>query len=868
MATVYLARDERHNRNVALKVLKPELADAVGADRFLAEIKTTANLQHPHLLPLFDSGEAEGFLYYVMPYVEGESLRDRLDREHQLPVDEAVRIATSVAEALDYAHSQGVIHRDIKPANILFQAGAPVIADFGIALAVEAVGGGRLTETGLSLGTPHYMSPEQAAGDRDVDHRSDVYSLGCVLYEMLAGRPPFAGSTARAVLVQILTTEPPSVSSTRPTAPAHIQRATAKALSKLPADRFSSAADFRSALANPGVDLAPYGGSAHRTGLGRPGPSPAPTGTWLRDPRSLASIGSIVALVAWSVLRGEEPTEGPVPVPLRTGVSGFEVRAAANSGLRLAIAPDGSQIVVSSEVGTGDDRLFIRSAGDRSFSEVPGTTGAGEPGFSPDGAWLVYEQLGQIYRREVAGGPAPVRVTAGNDPHWGLDSLLVYSGPQGLASISPFGGASRLIVPSEVAAGDRPWLLPDGEAIVFQGEGAEGARLMLAELPSGQVVDLGIDGSNPRYAASGHLVYGHPSQVLMAVPFDLARHRVAGAPTTVLPSVLVYAGGWTQFSVSNTGTAIYALGGPEVDLGLRFALVDENGEERPSPLPEGTYRMPRFSPDGRTILYDQADQIRVWDRVSGGDRTLARGGQTDFAIWSTDGQYVYFSSRRGGTAGRDVFRVSASGSDEPVQLFQRAGDQIPVSASPDGSRLLLNDFSQEGGLDLLMLVQGSSSDATIEDFLVGPWNELMAAISPDGERVAYVSDESGTPEVYVRAFPSAERPVRLSDGGGGHPVWAPDSRAVYYLDLEGEAVWRVALESTMRERAFATGPGWRRDSADWPVTNWDVHPDGREFVVVQAREDPDRDGDVPVLQVEIVTNWFTELRAQFGSGSN
>ena len=186
MATVYLARDEKHNRKVALKVLKPELAAVVGAERFLAEIQTTANLQHPHILPLFDSGEADSFLFYVMPYVEGETLRDRLDRA----VDEAVQIAKNVAEALDYAHERGVIHRDIKPANILLQAGKPVISDFGIALAVGVAGGGRLTETGLSLGTPHYMSPEQATGEMSVGAATDVYALGCVLYEMLVGEIP------------------------------------------------------------------------------------------------------------------------------------------------------------------------------------------------------------------------------------------------------------------------------------------------------------------------------------------------------------------------------------------------------------------------------------------------------------------------------------------------------------------------------------------------------------------------------------------------------------------------------------------------------------------------------------------------------
>ena len=250
MATVYLADDLKHERKVALKVLKPELAAAVGAERFLAEIKTTANLQHPHILPLFDSGEADSFLFYVMPHIQGESLREKLDREYQLPVDEAVSVATDVAEVLDYAHRHGVIHRDIKPGNVLIHDGQPVISDFGIALAVGVAGGGRLTETGLSLGTPHYMSPEQATGDQHLGPATDIYALGCVLYEMLVGEPPYTGSTAQAVLGKIVVGETPSASAERSSVPENVDATIARALEKVPADRFSTAAKFSEALAD------------------------------------------------------------------------------------------------------------------------------------------------------------------------------------------------------------------------------------------------------------------------------------------------------------------------------------------------------------------------------------------------------------------------------------------------------------------------------------------------------------------------------------------------------------------------------------------------------------------------------------------
>src|SRR6478735_2051954 len=253
MATVYLAEDLKHRRNVAIKVLRPELAAVIGAERFLREIQTIATLQHPHILGLIDSGEVNGTAYYVMPFVDGESLRERLRREKQLPVSDAVRLATEVASALDYAHRHGVIHRDIKPENILLHDGQALVADFGIALALTSAGGTRMTETGMSLGTPHYMSPEQAMGEREITARSDVYALGAVLYEMLSGEPPFTGPTAQAIVAKVMTDDPRPLTIHRKTVPPHVEAAVLTALAKLPADRFETAKQFAEALASPGV---------------------------------------------------------------------------------------------------------------------------------------------------------------------------------------------------------------------------------------------------------------------------------------------------------------------------------------------------------------------------------------------------------------------------------------------------------------------------------------------------------------------------------------------------------------------------------------------------------------------------------------
>src|ERR1051325_5723099 len=248
MATVYLAQDLRHERKVALKVLRTELAASLGHERFLREITTTANLRHPHILPLYDSGAADTTLYYVMPFVEGETLRDRLDREKQLPLDDALQIAGEVADALSYAHARGVIHRDIKPENILLEGGHAVVADFGIARAVTAAGAQSLTQTGMAIGTPAYMSPEQAGGEPDIDGRSDLYALGCVTYEMLAGQPPFIGPTVASVVHQHLAANPRPVTQLRAALPAAVADALQRALAKNPVDRFATPTAFAAAL--------------------------------------------------------------------------------------------------------------------------------------------------------------------------------------------------------------------------------------------------------------------------------------------------------------------------------------------------------------------------------------------------------------------------------------------------------------------------------------------------------------------------------------------------------------------------------------------------------------------------------------------
>jgi serine/threonine-protein kinase len=382
MAMVYLAQDLRHDRKVALKVLRPELAAVIGAERFLAEIKITANLQHPHILPLFDSGRVDGSVFYVMPFVQGESLRDRLVREKQLPIDDAVRIAREVADALAAAHAVGIIHRDIKPENILLKGGHALVADFGIALAASrADGTGRMTETGMSLGTPHYMSPEQAMGERQLDARADVYALGCVLYEMLTGEPPFTGPTAQAILAKVMTERPTPIHATRDTVPPGLEAATFKALAKLPADRYASATAFGEALTRTDerMVIVPR------------------RGTNLRLIAATAAATLVVSALAFRVLIrniNREPSASGEPrrysIVLPDSAPLVTLRNAGNLPTRsLAVAPDGRSVVYVAGTTRGH-RLWLVRLDASTMEELPGTEEAWSPAYSPDSKQIAF----------------------------------------------------------------------------------------------------------------------------------------------------------------------------------------------------------------------------------------------------------------------------------------------------------------------------------------------------------------------------------------------------------------------------------------------------------------------------------------------
>ena len=850
MATVYLAQDLKHDRKVAVKVLRPELAAVIGAERFLQEIKVTANLQHPHILPLHDSGEADSFLYYVMPYVEGESLRETLNREKQLSVDQAVEITKAVASALDYAHRHNVIHRDIKPENILLQDGQPLVADFGIALAISAAGGTRLTETGLSLGTPHYMSPEQATADRELDARSDIYSLASVTYEMLAGQPPHIAATAQAVVAKILTEESQPVTAHRKSVPPHVEATIHKALSKLPADRFHDAAKFAEALTSPAVAAEFATTTAVRGVVPVTGNRPL----W-------AAVAVMTILAAWGWLRspsGEE-TRNPLAMFIVPILASQQVAEAP--GNMVAISPDGATIV---HVGVSPEgrQLYARPIGELQARLVPGTEDAAYPFFSPDGRWVGFSAKGEMRKISLDGGPFHT-ITPGTftGASWRPDNTIVYSpiGRPGLSIVDADGGSPEILTWADTVIGETdhgmPFVLPDNKAALFTAwnERVNESQIAVVNLENGDVRYL-IEGTNPLYAETGHLVYVASDGTIRAAPFNLDQRTVTGRGVPVLEGVNVgrivdvnVPGSVGEFGLSRNGTLVY-LSGDDSDRTL--VLVDRQGGERLLMDERRAYGAPRFSPDGRSIALRIADQGFNIGRYDIGQDRLSKltfDGSNFYPEWTPDASRISFISNPTGNANLAWKRADGGGVVENILEDDRS--QWGISWAPDGRSFAYRQNTRETGRDIW--IHSLDGDGQPTPFLQTPAEERAPKISPDGRFLAYVSDETGRSEIYVRTFPDGESRWPVTTTGGTEPLWSRSGDELFYRAGNEILVVPVETDSTFtfgNPQAVISGP-----YVPNPMhTNYDIHPDGQRFVMVRSGE-----GETRMI---VALNWLEALR--------
>ncbi|HOX21034.1 MAG TPA: protein kinase [Gemmatimonadales bacterium] len=858
MATVYLAQDLKHDRKVALKVLRPELAAVIGAERFLSEIKTTANLQHPHILPLFDSGEADSFLFYVMPYVEGETVRDRISREKQLPVTDAVRITSEVAAALDYAHRHGVIHRDIKPENILLHDGSALVADFGIALAASKAGGTRMTETGMSLGTPHYMSPEQAMGDREISARSDVYALGCVAYEMLVGEPPFTGPTAQAIIARVMTEEPRTLTLQRKTIPPGVEAAVFTALEKLPADRFATAAEFAAALANPSTTTA-------RTSM-QPVAVHQRRRSWL-----VAGVVGAAALLAGVLIGGRKESAGSIGpgevVRASIGLGDTTTLRAINN-LRLAMSADGRRIVFVGSRGPMES-LWLRELDQETSRPLPGTDGAFSPFFSPDGSSVGFftstGSKGTLKVVSVAGGTTRVLVQDSvaffGGGSWGDDGNVYFTHDRrGLARVPAAGGEVTLISRPDSAAGiqehDFPDVLPGSRhALVMLWKGGLGNNTVgVVDLRSGAVTEL-MAASMARYVAPGFIAAGDGKGQLLAVRFDPRKAKLLGSPAIVLQDLQEETqNGTAAFAVSATGTIVYQT--TAGDDGLQWVARD-GGVTPVDTSIHGTFGAVALSPDGSQIAVSRMDEgsQQIWvKQLSTGSFTrlpFEATGSADRPVWAPDGRSVGFIATRDNV--RTAWIRRADGSDGARVAVPGDIRADEVFFDPLGRYTLLRSEGSGPGTRYLLMA-GPGADSVPRPLLQSTYDHYGMVLSPDGRWLAYVSEESGRPEVYVRPFPNVDSArIAVSVGGANEPLWRADGRELFFRDRQG-GVWAVPVTTGA---GFSHGAPTRLFIASGMSQQgyhraYAVHPDGRRFLMIASSG-----RDAPSLRA--IFNWRVEL---------
>jgi eukaryotic-like serine/threonine-protein kinase len=848
MATVYLAADLKHDRKVALKVLKPELAAVLGAERFVVEIKTTAALQHPHILPLFDSGAADGFLFYVMPFIDGETLRAKLDRETQLAIDEAVRIAGEVLDALQYAHEHGIVHRDVKPENILLHGGHAMVADFGIALAVSAAAGGRMTETGLSLGTPHYMSPEQATAEKDISARSDVYSLGSVLYEMLTGQPPHLGGSAQQIIMKIITEPAEPVTKHRKSVPPNVAAAVAKSLEKLPADRFESAKAFADALHNSSYTIA--GSARGATGARALGGRRATYVSW-----ALTVLALIAAAFGW--LRPEPPVAVAARLIAELPDS---VQIPIARAPRIAISRDGRRLAV---VGTkvGNDAVYVRNLDDPTLAPVRGSDHAAQISLSPDGEWLAFVLGGRrVMKLPIIGGTPQLVADSGRSPSWGEGGEIVYWSPRGVMLVSGDGAKPRLLVASDsLYRYLSTTVLPGGHDVVatrrsLRNTGEE-FQLVLVSTTDGRVTDLGMAGIEPRYSG-GRLVFGRQGGLVFSAPYSLRKRAITGPATLLLQDVWEDPFGVTRgldVAVAENGTLVYRAGGA-ADLRIMVS-VDRQGLEQPLSREDRAYGEPRVSPDGRRIVVrvgESSDIGDVWiyDIGAGSLTPLTTDKKSIRPEWSRDGVRIitvdYWQTDS------SLVRSRPWDGNGSAQILTRGGkgelmNTVSLGVPHGWSAFRLGSASAPPPSGDIWIAPTDSLSAR-KPFVATLANELMPRVSPSGRLVAYSSNESSRTEVYVTPIPGPGPRVPVSIGGGQEPVWSSDGGSLFFRGPSRMMVATIAerpmLTVTRRDSLFVD-PYDRASSHG----SYDVFPDGKRFVMTRSANGTARSA------LFVVVNW-------------
>jgi serine/threonine protein kinase/Tol biopolymer transport system component len=931
MGEVYKACDTRLDRTVALKILPPELAvHPERRQRFEREAKAISQLSHPHICALYDVGEAllrpSGFggascvrespstslrvgpapspkqdvgagfspeqdvgagfsrpvcvSFLVMELLEGETLAARLEHG-ALPLDQALRMGADIADALAYAHRHGIVHRDLKPANVMLTASGVELLDFGLAKLRSGVGplasgSGVTTTDGLTtegrvLGTVPYMAPEQIEG-KETDARTDIFALGCVLYEMVTGRRAFEGDTPAALMSAILKDEPPPLGEHQALAPLALDHVVRRCLAKDPDERWHSASDVKRELEWAGQPVASGPTSSeNRVRV-----------TWRTVGGSLATAGVAAALGFGAArvwfLPANRAARSPV-ARVRIVAAVAPVRSFGNN--RMAISPDGSAIAYEGQDRDGTRGIYLRRLDTDEPVPVPGTERAVQPFFSPDGRWLGFfafpEAMGSSTRLQrvlLPDGPPETIVPEVVNPGgaaWGPDDTIVFTDQakaMALFRVPAGGGSPERLMQVDPDRGEwfllSPRFVPNGRAVLVTASGStcDGSRVLLQPLDGGPPHTLLENAGDAHVLPTGHLVFVRDGAVLVA-PYDQADGSILGPGTPLGEQVDLQGLGCRSAALSPSNNGVLAYLPPGTPRRFRLVWVDRGGRELPANIgPAGEFAVGvRISPSGRSVTGMSSLESRsivVVDLERNVPIQLTAASSW-WPIWSPDGQHVAFSMARQGVSSIQVYWRRADGSAPIEQLTSGDLTQNPRAFTPDGKTLIYQQHvDPQTGFDIWSL--SLEKGATPHPLLRERYNEFHPSLSPDGQWLAYVTDEAGASEVFVRSYPALDKMTKVSPDGGWAPVWSRDGRELYYLqsDLAGSRVFAVGVDTSSGFHASVPvllfeGP--YAGAGNQYGQSFDVAPDGR-FLIAKLDE------SAPPPEIRLVLNWFEELKAK------
>jgi serine/threonine-protein kinase len=873
MGEVYRARDLKLKREVAIKILPEEFSrDADRVSRFQREAEVLASLNHPNIAAIYDLAEAIGTRFLVLELVEGETLADRIARG-PIPVREALKIAIQICEALEAAHERGIIHRDLKPANIKFTADGKVkVLDFGLAKAMESTPGSATLSNsptllsgsmaGMIVGTAAYMSPEQAKG-RAVDRRTDIFALGCVLYEMLTGKRTFDGDDVTDILGAVLRIEP-DWGVLPKNSPAGLRNLLRLCLEKNAKNRRSDATDLR-------LDI-------EQVLQESVNPAPKPI-ELVKQPLWKRAIPAVVTGILMTAISGSLVWQmrpmSSVPV-IRFSYVLPKDQAFTRTGRHiLALSPDGSNLVFVS-----NNQLYLKSMSDLEARPVPGTMqDIDTPFFSPAGDWIGFYAgpEGKLKKIAITGG-ASVTIAEVSNPYgavwYSQDSILVGQGSKGIIRVPADGGGKpETVIPAkENEVLQTPQLLPGGDEVLFTVAGTSAgderwdkAQIVVQSLKTGVRKTLFAGGSDARYVPTGHIVYALGGN-LFAYAFDAPKLKVTSGPIPIVQGVRRSPGATaaTFFSFSNNGYLAYVPGSSLSSSDTLLALIDQAGIKKPLQLMPGKYSVPRISPDGKQAAIQVDDGKEVFIGIynlSGTQamRPLTFGGHNTNPLWTRDGLRIIFQSDREGDAGLFWQRADGSGSAERLTTPEKGVAQVADSASRTENVITVSDSS--GAIWVLSL-----DDRKLKLLIPKPPIGAVfdAVFSPDGHWLAYnsVTEKNGGPQIYLQRFPPTESPYKVTRTGANvFPLWSPDGKEIFYLSAEG-AIARINSVDVRTQPSVEFG---KPVSLPIEVTNprggrrsYDIFPNGSQFIATLTQDEA-QSGDRP-SQINTVQNWFSELK--------